>query len=374
MANLSISNEGQLFLIKASGDWSVRELTEASLYFRQYRILTNKEIVFDAKDIENIDTAGMLLIITSLEKLERQGCKTRIEGFSSKQQQFYELVQKYRPKESLQHSNRRFLLMRLYRSVGENVVEAVRSLFFFLYFFGENIVAVFYTIFHPSTLRTDTLFKQLELSALRALPIIAVTSFLIGIVVAFQAAVQLEKFGANIFIVEMLGISLFRELSPLIGAIVIAGRSASAFTAQIGVMRITEEVDAMKTMGFDPHRFLVLPRMLALVIAMPLIVFFADIVALGGGMIVAYVQLDISYTEFINRLEHSVAVKHFVIGIVKAPFFGWIIAAVGCFRGFQIAYNTESVGKYTTMSVVNAIFFVIAFDALFSIMLTQWGI
>jgi phospholipid/cholesterol/gamma-HCH transport system permease protein len=203
---------------------------------------------------------------------------------------------------------------------------------------------------------------------------VALTSFLIGVVVAYQSAVQLEKFGANIFIVDMIAISVTRELAPLITAIVVAGRSGSSYTAQIGVMKITEEIDAMKTMSFDPFRFLVLPRMIALMIAMPLMIFFADIVGIFGGMFIAEIKLNLSYAEFINRLQNVLDVKHLWVGIIKAPFFAFLIAAVGCFRGIQVSYSTESIGRYTTISVVNAIFLVIACDAIFSVFLTELGI
>jgi len=203
---------------------------------------------------------------------------------------------------------------------------------------------------------------------------VALTSFLIGVVVAYQGAVQLEKFGANIFIVDMIGISVTRELAPLITAIVVAGRSGSSYTAQIGVMKITEEIDAMQTMSFDPFRFLVLPRMIALMIALPLMIFFADIVGILGGMFISEIQLNLSFAEFIGRLQNVLDTKHLWIGIIKGPFFALLIAAVGCFRGFQVSYNTESIGRYTTISVVNAIFLVIACDALFSILFMELGI
>ena len=159
-----------------------------------------------------------------------------------------------------------------------------------------------------------------------AIPIIMITTFLIGVVIAYQGSVQLERFGANIFIVEMVGIIATRELSPLIVAIVVAGRSASSFTAQIGVMKITQEIDAMKTMSFNPWDFLVLPRVVALVVAVPLLVFFGDIICVFGGMVVAKGSLGISFEDFLNRFQKTVAIRHVIIGLAKAPVFGLIIA------------------------------------------------
>jgi phospholipid/cholesterol/gamma-HCH transport system permease protein len=241
----------------------------------------------------------------------------------------------------------------------------------FLTFLGEAFVLLFYTLRHPSKIRFKSISSHILATGATALPIIALSAFLIGVVVAYQSIVQLQKFGADIFIVDMIGISLTRELAPLITAIIVAGRSGSAFTAQIGAMKITQEIDAMKTMGFDPFTFLVWPRVFALMLVMPLLIFFADIVGIFGGMVIAYTQSHLSFVEFVNRLQNALAVKHFVIGIVKGPFFAFLIAMAGIYRGFQVSMNTESIGRYTTMSVVNAIFLVIACDAVFSVLLTE---
>ena len=193
-------------------------------------------------------------------------------------------------------------------------------------------------------------------------------------VISYQGSVQLAKFGADMFIVDTVAISITRELGPMITAIVIAGRSGSAYTAEIGAMKITEEISAMRTMGFDPYAFLVLPRVIALMIALPLLIFFADIIGILGGMVASDMQLGISMTQFTNRLYEVLEVKHYLLGMIKGPVFAFIIATVGCFRGFQVSDNTESIGLHTTASVVNAIFLVIAFDALFSVIYTELGL
>lgn len=243
----------------------------------------------------------------------------------------------------------------------------------FMSFVGGAVSALWHSLLNPRAIRFRATLYHMEHNGMYALPIIGITTLLVGVVIAYQGAVQLEKFGANIFIVEMVGIAATRELAPLIVAIVIAGRSASAFTAQIGVMKITDEVDAMRTMGFGPWEFLVLPRMIALILSMPLLVLFGDGIAILGGMIIAQAELGVSMSEFLARFQETVALKHTVIGLIKAPFFGAIIALIGCYRGFQISSSTESVGRYTTVSVVNAIFWVIAFNALFSVLLTEMG-
>ena len=258
--------------------------------------------------------------------------------------------------------------------LGEDVVLRYKKFVEFLSFFGQITYGFLYLLKHPSSLRIKEIFFEINENAIKAFYIVALTSFLVGIVTAYQSSVQLKIYGANIFIVDMLGISIFRELAPLLTAIVIAGRSGSSFTAQIGAMKITEELDAMRTMGFDPIRFLVLPRIIALMIMMPLLIFISDIAGLIGGMLVAKLDLSISVSLFMDRLNEVVAAKHFFVGIAKGPFFAFLIASIGIFRGMMVKDDTQSIGINTTKSVVESIFSVIVCDAVFSIIFTNLGI
>ncbi len=258
--------------------------------------------------------------------------------------------------------------------IGKKAIKKYERFKDFLAFIGELFSALLIYIFNPKSIRFKEIYHAIEESAINALGIIALTTFLIGVVLAYQSSVQLKMYGANIFIVDMLGISILRELAPLIAAIVIAGRSGSAFAAQIGVMKITEELDAMRTMGFDPYLFLVLPRIIALMIMMPFMIFFADVMAMLGGMVVASIELGISAQLFLDRFNEAVEMKHFFIGIGKGPFFGFLIASIGIFRGLMVENDTRSIGVNTTKSVVEAIFMVIICDAVFSIIFTNMGI
>jgi phospholipid/cholesterol/gamma-HCH transport system permease protein len=217
------------------------------------------------------------------------------------------------------------------------------------------------------------MFFEANESGIKALPIIVLTTFLTGVVVAYQSAAQLKLYGANIFIVDMLGISILREMAPMLAAIIVAGRSGSAYAAQIGVMKITEELDAMRTMGFDPYAFLVLPRMLALIIMMPILIFFADIAGVVGGMLIAKIDLGLSPTLFLERFVEVVSIKHFWVGMLKGPFFAILIASIGIYRGLQVKNDTQSIGFNTTKAVVESIFAVIICDAFFSIIFTNLG-
>ncbi|HHH14024.1 MAG TPA: ABC transporter permease, partial [Thiolapillus brandeum] len=290
------------------------------------------------------------------------------------QEQLEALLLRHLPETAPRPASLGSRLLRPLENLGRSTLHGARDLRLFLEFLGENFAVLAHALAHPFSIRFDAIAKNIEDAGVRALPIITLTSFLIGVVIAYQGAVQLQKFGANVFIVDMIGISVTRELAPLITAIVVAGRTGSSYTAQLGVMKITEEIDAMRVMGFEPQRFLVLPRIIALMIALPLMIFFADIIGIFGGMVVANLHLNLSWSEFVHRLQNVVEVKHFWIGIVKGPFFAWLIAVVGCFRGLQVSRDTESIGYYTTISVVNAIFLVIACDALFSVVFTELGI
>jgi len=223
-------------------------------------------------------------------------------------------------------------------------------------------------------IRIKEIAFEINESAVRAFGIVALTSFLIGLVTAYQAAYQLRLYGGNIFIVDMMGISVFRELAPLMTAIVVAGRSGSSYAAQIGAMKITQEIDAMRTMGFEPYTFLVLPRIIALVIMLPILIFVSDMTAMLGAIIVADLSLDLTPSLFIDRLNEVVAIKHFYVGLVKGPFFAFLIASIGIYRGLMVKDDTQSIGFNTTKSVVESLFAVIVCDAIFSIAFTNLGI
>ena len=243
-----------------------------------------------------------------------------------------------------------------------------------LAFLGEAAVTFGRALIKPRSIRWRALLRVVELDGVRALPITGLLTFLVGVVIAYQGAEQLRKFGTNIFIVDLVGISLVREIAPLIVAILIAGRSGSAYAAEIGTMKVTEELDAVRTLGISPVNLLVLPRTFALVIALPLLTVYADILGVFGGMLIASGQLNVSFTEFLARFEEAVAVRHFMIGLAKAPFFAMIIALVGCYQGFRIRGGVDDVGRHTTISVVQSIFLVIVFDAICSVLTNWWDL
>ena len=252
--------------------------------------------------------------------------------------------------------------------VGAGADEVFQQTVDLVAFFGEFVLAALRVIARPSRFRWTPLLVHIEQTGINALPIVGLISFLVGVVLAYQGADQLRQFGAQIFTVNMVGVSVLREMGILLTAIVVAGRSGSAFTAQIGTMQVSEEVDALRTMGLDPMEVLAIPRVVALVISLPLLTFFADVMGLLGGGIMCVLLVDISFAQYVGLLNNAVSATHFWVGMVKAPVFAVLIALVGCFEGLRVSGSAESVGKMTTRSVVEGIFLVIIADALFSIL------
>jgi phospholipid/cholesterol/gamma-HCH transport system permease protein len=234
-------------------------------------------------------------------------------------------------------------------------------------FLGESAVALAGWLAHPARIRWRPILFNLRSGGFDALPIVGTLSFLLGIVVAYQGADQLRQYGANIFVADLVGLSMLREFAPLMTAIIIAGRSGSAYAAQIGTMSVTQEIDAMRTIGIAPLEMLVLPKFVALLIALPLLTVFADVLGVFGGMLMAQAQLGVGYSEFLDRFSKAVSVTSYLVGLGKAPVFAAIIVLVGCFQGFRTRGGADSVGQHTTQAVVQSIFLVIVADALFSV-------
>jgi phospholipid/cholesterol/gamma-HCH transport system permease protein len=264
-------------------------------------------------------------------------------------------------------------ILRVLSELGSAMVESLAGMVKFIGFVGQVIMALIAVILHPSRIRMNAIIQRFEMVGIRALAIVGLMSFLIGIVIAQQGAVQLQQFGAEVFTVNLIGRLTFRELGVLMTAIMIAGRSGSAFAAQLGTMKITEEIDAMRTIGVSPIEALVLPRMLATVLMMPLLAFYSCIIAVIGGGILCWVVLEIPPATYIDRLRDVTPLTDFYVGMIKAPVFGAIIAIAGCFQGLQVENNAEEVGLKTTAAVVQAIFLVIVLDAFFAVFFSSIG-
>lgn len=261
----------------------------------------------------------------------------------------------------------------LLAEVGEAVVQAFRTLYGLLGFMGATVIAFGRVFASPRRFRFHATVHRFEVVGVSALGIIGLMSFLIGIVIAQQGAVQLRQFGAEVFTINLVGRLTLRELGILMTAIMVAGRSGSAFAAQLGTMKLTEEIDAMRTIGVSPMEALVLPRVLAAVLMLPLLGFYSSLVAMVGGGLLCWISLDIPPVTFIQRIREVVPITDLYVGLVKAPVFGAIIAMAGCYQGMQVEGDAEQVGTRTTTAVVQAIFLVIVLDAFFAVFFTEVG-
>lgn len=262
---------------------------------------------------------------------------------------------------------------RVLAQIGAATVTAGQTLLGLIGFFGAIMVSAWAVIRHPRRFRGNAVARQFEVVGVDALAIVGLMSFLIGIVIAQQGAVQLRQFGAEVFTINLIGRITLRELGVLMTAIMVAGRSGSAFAAQLGSMKLAEEVDAMRTIGVSPMEALVLPRVLATVVLMPLLGFYASLVAIVGGGILCWISLDIPPATYIQRIREVVPMTDLWVGLIKAPVFGAIIAMAGCFQGMQVKGNAEEVGLRTTAAVVQAIFLVIVLDAFFAVFFSSIG-
>jgi phospholipid/cholesterol/gamma-HCH transport system permease protein len=263
--------------------------------------------------------------------------------------------------------------LRVLGEVGEASMHALRTMRGMLAFFGAIMIGVWDVIRHPSRFRVNAVVQRFELVGVRALAIIGLMSFLIGVVIAQQGAVQLAQFGAESLTVNLIGRITTRELGVLMTAIMVAGRSGSAFAAQLGTMKLTEEIDAMRTIGVSPIEALVLPRMLATIVMMPLLGFFSMMISMLGGGIFCWIELDMPPITYVQRLQEVIPMTDLWVGLTKAPVFGFIIAMSGCYQGLQVEGNAEEVGLRTTSAVVQAIFLVIVLDAFFAVFFTSIG-
>ena len=358
--------------MKFKGELTLYNLTKYKKIIDKIDISKESSVVIDLSELKFIDSAASIFIY-NLQKQLRLKSSIHVDTLCDNREvtDMLELisVQKSKSKKIPDKKKRGFI-----QKIGEKTYQNYVGFLSFMSFMGELFTHKMHYLISPKNIRFKEIAFEINESAIKAFGIVALTSFLIGLVIAYQSAHQLKIYGANIFIVDMLGISVLRELSPLITAIVIAGRSGSAITAQIGAMKITQELDAMQTMGFDPYRFLVLPKIAALMITMPILIFVSDIMAIIGGMVVSNIELNITTDLFLDRFSEVIAVKHFFVGIVKGPFFAFLIATIGIYRGMLVRDDTQSIGFNTTKSVVESIFAVIVCDAVFSIMFTNLGI
>jgi phospholipid/cholesterol/gamma-HCH transport system permease protein len=363
-----VESEPGLFVFSAAGEWLVASAADLDRRLCALELPRNQRVALDLSGIDRLDTAGAWLILRTEHDLESRGNAIEIRNLRSNLAPLLDqvraggMVVPARHPRPAHHTITGFLAR-----IGQISIGLFARAYSILGFFGAVCESAGAVLLRPRRLRITPLVAQMEQTGVNAVPIVGLLSFLIGVVIAYQGADQLARFGAQIYTVNLLGVGILRELGVLMAAIIIAGRSGSAFTAQIGTMQVNEEIDALRTIGLDPLEVLVIPRLFGLVLTLPMLALWADLIGLFGGSLMAWVSLGITPPQFLQQLRGSLYPWTFWIGLIKAPTFAFIIALIGCYEGFQVARSAESVGRLTTLSVVEAIFLVIVADAGFSI-------
>jgi phospholipid/cholesterol/gamma-HCH transport system permease protein len=364
-----LERDGGGAVLRLSGAWRLgslpviqRELTALSL---------PAQVSVDGAALADIDTASALALLNHLRTAGVDVSGLPLAGFAANDARIVEQVRKRLEEINAPAEHRHEGLV---AHVGRETLSVLSLLIGHLNFLGDVLVQMMRSLIAPTRIRMRELTAQFEQVCLNAIPVVALVTLLIGVVVAYLLGLQAEKYGANIFVVDGVGIGATREFAPIIVAVIVAGRSGAAFTAQLGSMRLNEETDAIRTLGLSPMDVLVLPRVLSLMAAMPLLVFVGDVMSLLGAMLIADPMLDITPPTFLARLQENLAIKHVYVGLVKAPVFALFIAVIGCRMGMTVARDTRALGIATTSTVVQSIVAVILLDAFFAVLFQELDI
>ena len=377
---LKVTRQEDMRLLFAGGDWRLpsivpldRQLGELVGGIDSDSASRPRLVRLVLEKIEALDTAGGWLLVRTIKSLRDRDIAVETIDVKPRHASLLARLEEAHPCPPDPEA-RGGAIRRVIEHLGEVTLHALSESRLLLTFLGAIIVTFLKIAWRPGRWRMVAISHHLEHVGLNAVPIVGLMSFLIGIVLAYQGSTQLVRFGAEIFTVNLLGVSVTRELGILMTAIIVAGRSGSAFTAQIGTMQVNEEIDAMRVIGLDPVEVLVMPRLIALLIALPLLCFLAITMALVGGALVIILSLDIPTVQFLQQLQSSTGLKSLVLGLIKAPVFALLIAMVGCFEGLRVEGSADSVGTQTTKAVVVSIFLVIVVDAVFSVVYSALGV
>jgi phospholipid/cholesterol/gamma-HCH transport system permease protein len=359
--------------ISFSGNWTKHQIEPIQTQIRHLRLHSGREITIDGSEVTHLDSIGAIIILKIIDRIKKRALTYHIHGFSSDHQTLLDLITQ---KEEILHKKPLPSVSKtpLLEAIGRTAYLKYNQLKTYFDFLGQFFVMSYHSVTHFSQLQWRSFLNSIDQMGYRALPIIALLSFLVGVVLAYQLGFQLQNYGADAFIVNLIGQAILREFGPLITAIIGAGRTTSALTAQLGTMKINGEIDALQTMGFSSFDILVIPRVVAALVVFPLLTIWANVFGVMGGMIMSKALFNMNYFDFLGRFHHVIDTTTLLVGLSKAPIFGLIISMVGCFQGVKVSKNADSVGTQTTKSVVQAIFLIIIADALFSILYSRLDI
>lgn len=367
---LTVEKKADTLEVNLSNDWVFANIPDLTRTLEEIDIEAADEVIFNCGGLREFDLSGAWLLYDKSLDFEDQGLKSDFQGFQATHFKFLQhiidvaAVNEYIP--GFFDEQPGHFLRNSMEAIGRNTIEAVESV-------GYIARAMLDGIKNPSRLVIGETIRQIHATGAAAIPIVSVICFLMGVVLAYQSARQLEQFGANIFMVDLVANSIFRELGVLLAAIMVAGRSGSAFAAALGTMKLNEEVDALRVMGLNPNQILILPRVLGLVIALPMLTMFANAAGLAGGAFIGATVLDINWLMFTERLAFTIDVNDVLVGLSKAPAFAFLIAVTGTLRGMQVEGSAEELGRLTTVAVVQSIFLIIVADAIFTVVYSRIG-
>ena len=365
--------QGNGLALSATGPWIARFASELEQIVSEAERLRGKSanVFIDVSRVSKLDTFGAWLIERLRRSLTQGGVEAKIAGLSA---DYSSLVDEVRRVKTIPAADvTSVTITGILDSVGRTMAGIGGTVLSLVDMLGAVLAASFRVLIHPRSFRLTSTVHHLEQVCWRAVPIVVLITFLIGCIISQQGIFHFRRFGADIFVVDMLGVLVLREIGVLLVAIMVAGRSGSAYTAELGSMKMREEIDALRTMGFDPIEVLILPRMLALVLALPILAFLGAIAALYGGGLVAWLYGGVDPEAFLLRLRDAISIDHFTVGIIKAPVMAAVIGIVACVEGLAVQGSAESLGQHTTSSVVKGIFFVIVMDGVFAIFFASIG-
>jgi len=354
--------------LQCHGEWNIANLAKIKKAFEAITWSKKEKITINGHAITKMDSAGAFFLTKWMTNLSGKNLKVHFADFSEENKNLLKFSEQQKSHEDIPEVKELSWLQKL----GKDFLQQLDEAYQFINFIGQLFFESLRVLHKPKLWRWNTINSIIDKAGASALPIITLLSFMIGVVITYQMGNELRKYGANIFIVNLIGFSILREFGPLLTAIMIAGRTGSAFTAQLGLMKVNREIDAINIMGITSAELLILPRLLGLFIVLPLLTIWADIFGVLGGMLMAQNILSITAHEFILRFQHEIPLRALLIGLGKAPVFALIIASIGCFQGIGVRGSSESVGAHTTKSVVLAIFFIIVVDGTFSILLSHF--
>ena len=368
-----MTDKGDVLEVGIQGQWTISNIAEIEKLLDAIDKVEKKvSICFQCNGLRNIDTSGAWILYKKYKSFVDQGLQAEFKGFQEKHFRIVTAVLET-PKEHCPNEKFGISLTEFLIKIGKLSFKGCYHITQAMGFLGQLFVTIGKVFVHPKRLRFASIVRQIHEAGLNAIPIVVLIAFLFSIVLSYQGAIQLRQFGAEVFMVDLTSVSILREIGVLMTAIVVAGRSGSAYAAEIGVMKIREEIDALETMGADIFEMLVVPRVLGLVIALPLLTVLANVIGLAGGGLMAYTLIDMPLNMYLERVLTAVTTNSFLVGLIKAPVFAFLIATVGTFRGLQVSGAADSIGKYTTLAVVQSIFLIIVADAIFTIIFERIG-